>query len=397
VENLKVKLIKDTFYNEKQTKKELCDFIMKTDRLSMWTECRKFEDNFAQKQGARNCSMFTSGSAANLALIQSLINLKKLNKGDTVAFSAVTWSTNVMPIIQLGLNVHPIDVEVDTLNSSSELFERALNENPSIKAFFITNVLGFCSDIDKIADICKEKGIILIEDNCESFGTIYKGKKLGSYGLAGTFSFYVGHHMSTIEGGALCTDDEELDIMVKMVRSHGMDRNLDEDKKLKVREKFNLGDFYSRYTFYTLGYNLRPNEINGFLGNNQLQYIDEIFRIRNENFKKFLPAVNKNDIIPIRHEHIDFVSNFAFPVICKDKTTLNRYIKVFEDAGIEIRPVVSGNMMNQIFIKDYIGSKKFDLPGAQKIHEDGFYFGNNPDMTENEISIVIKAFKDASK
>lgn len=388
--------MKFTFYNEEQTKRELCEFIMKTNRLSMGIECLKFEINFGIHQGAKNCSMFTSGSTANLALIQSLINLGKLKKGDTIAFSAVTWSTNVMPILQLGLNIHPVDVEVDTLNSSSELFEKALNENPSIKAFFITNVLGFCSDIDKITQICKTRGIILIEDNCESFGTKYKGKKLGSYGLAGTFSFFVGHHMSTIEGGALCTDDKELDTMVKMVRSHGMDRNLDEDTRAKVREKFQLNDFYSKYTFYTLGYNLRPNEINGFLGNNQLHYVDKIFQKRNENFKKFASAVNKRDIIPINHKHIEFVSNFAFPVICKDKDTLNRYINVFEKAGVEIRPVVSGNMMNQIFIKDYT-SKKFDLPGAQKIHEDGFYLGNNPDMTDEEIEIVIKAFQDASR
>lgn len=394
--DLKVKLIKSTFFNEEKTKKELCDFIMKTDRLSMWTECRSFETNFAKHQGAKNCSMFTSGSAANLALIQSLINLKRLNRGDTVAFSTVTWSTNVMPIIELGLKVHPVDVEIDTLNSSSKLFEQALDENPNIKAFFLTNVLGFCADIDKIAEICRKRNIILIEDNCESLGTVYKGKKLGAYGLAGTFSFYVGHHMSTIEGGALCTDDQDLDTMVKMVRSHGMDRNLDEDRRVEVRKKYDLDDFYSRYTFYTLGYNLRPNEINGFLGNNQLQYIDEIFKIRNQNFKKFLSAVNNNDIFPIRHEHIDFVSNFAFPVICKNKKTLNKYIKVFEEAGIEIRPVVSGNMMNQIFIKEFV-SGKYNLPGAQKIHEDGFYFGNNPDMTQEEIDIVVKAFIDASK
>lgn len=396
MDNLKVKLIKSTFYDEDQTKKELCEFIMKTDRLSMSTECRKFETNFANFQKSKNCSMFTNGSTANLALIQSLINLGRLKKGDTVAFSAVTWSTNVMPLLQLGLNIHPVDVEVDTLNSSAKLFKKALKKNPSIKAFFITNALGFCSDIDEIARICVDKGIILIEDNCESLGTIYKGKKLGSFGLAGTFSFYLGHHMSTIEGGALCTNDEELDTMIKMVRSHGMDRNLDEDRKIKVREKFHLDEFYSKYTFYTLGYNLRPSEINGFLGNNQLQYLDKIFNKRNENFIKFVTAVNKKDIVPIRYDHIEFVSNFTFPVICKNKDILNRYISVFEETGIEIRPVISGNMMNQIFIKDYT-TKTYNLPGAQKIHENGFYFGNNPDMTDEEINIVIKAFHDASK
>ena len=148
----------------------------------------------------------------------------------------------------------------------------------------------------KIADICKKRNIILIEDNCESLGSIFKGKKLGSFGLASSFSFYVGHHMSTIEGGAICTDDENLAIMLKIVRAHGWDRNLNPEQQTKIRNKYKIGQsFYSKYTFYNLGYNLRPTEITGFLGNIQLSYIEEIITKRNKNFLEMAKAIYKHE------------------------------------------------------------------------------------------------------
>ena len=201
-----IKLIKNTFYKEKETSCLLAKFVTGTSKLSFGVECEKFEENFAKYQGRKYCIFVNSGSSANLALIQALINLGRLKRNDKVGFSAVTWSTNTMPIIQLGLNPIPVDVELDTLNISSRTLIKTI-EDIKINAMFLTNLLGFCDDIDKIVKLCDALDIILIEDNCESLGTIYKGKKLGNYGLASTFSFYVGHHMSTIEGGAICTDD----------------------------------------------------------------------------------------------------------------------------------------------------------------------------------------------
>ena len=262
-----IKLIKSTFYKEEQTKKELCDFIQKAEILSFGPECKRFEKEFAKWQKRKHCVFLNSGSSANLAIVQALLNEGKIAKGDMVGFSALTWSTNVMPIIQLGLEAIPVDIELDTLNVSSRKLKDALEKYP-LKMFFLTNLLGFCDDIDEIKRICNEKNIILIEDNCESLGTVYQNKLLGNYGLASTFSFYVGHHMSTIEGGAVCTDDDDLAEMLRIVRAHGWDRNLSNDQQLKIRNKFNVNStFYSRYTFYNLGYNLRPTEINGFIGN----------------------------------------------------------------------------------------------------------------------------------
>ena len=260
-----IKLIKSTFYQEKETKEKLCNFIKKAKTLSFGIECEKFETNFAKWQGRKQCVLLNSGSSANMALIQALLNLGKLKKGEAVGFSAVTWSTNVMPLIQLGLVPVPVDVELDTLNTSSRNFLDVLKKY-NLRALFLTNLLGFCDDIDVIKKICDARKIILLEDNCESLGTEYQGKKLGNFGLAATFSFYVGHHMSTIEGGAVLTDDKKLATMLRIVRAHGWDRNLDLVRQENLRKKFKVNStFYSRYTFYDLGYNFRTTEINGFL------------------------------------------------------------------------------------------------------------------------------------
>ncbi|HEX7041639.1 MAG TPA: aminotransferase class V-fold PLP-dependent enzyme, partial [Patescibacteria group bacterium] len=234
-----IPLIKSTFYKESLTKRKLTSFLKSTSILSLSKECIKFEKNFSNWQGRKYTILVNSGSSANLAIIQSFLNLGKLKKGDKVGFSAVTWSTNVMPLLQLGLKPIPIDVELNTLNISSLTLKKSLKKH-KIKALFLTNLLGFCSDIEEIAKECKKNKIIFFEDNCESLGTEYKGKKLGNFGLASTFSFYVGHHMSTIEGGAICTDDEKLATMLSLVRAHGWGRNLEFLKQKELREKFKI-------------------------------------------------------------------------------------------------------------------------------------------------------------
>ena len=279
-----IKLIKSTFYNESLTKKKLIDFLKDAKQLSFGPQCEQFERNFARYQERKDCVFVNSGSSANLALIQAYLNLGRLKKGDLVGFSSLTWSTNVMPLIQLGLKAVPIGVELDTLNVSSEKLLRILDKY-DLKALLLTNLLGFCDDIDKIERVCQERNIILLEDNCESLGTVYKGTKLGNFGAASTFSFYVGHHMSTVEGGAICTDDEGLATMLRLVRAHGWDRNLKFTKRRELQKKFQINStFYSRYTFYDLGFNLRPTEINGFIGNAQLKFINEVIKKRKDNF-----------------------------------------------------------------------------------------------------------------
>lgn len=390
-----IKLVKSTFYQEEETKKKLSKFIIDSNYLSLGAECMKFEKAFAKYQKRKYCILYNSGSSANLALLQSLYNLGKIEKGDNAGFSAISWPTNVSPIIQLGLNPIPVDVELDTLNVSSKKLGEVLKKF-TLRLFFITNLLGFCDDIEKIQEICKKNKIILIEDNCESLGTIYKGKKLGNYSLASTFSFFVGHHMSTIEGGAVCTDNEELWMMLNIVRAHGWDRNLPEKYQKKLRTKFKVSSsFYAKYSFYDLAYNLRPMEINAFIGNIQLKFLPEIIKIRNNNFFKIAPALyaKTDKYYPMKYNHLEFLSNFAIPLICKSEEMRDALIKKCKNK-IEIRPVVGGDMTEQPFFLKYApdSAKLLNQSNAVLIHKQGLYFGNNPELTDQEIDQIINIF-----
>lgn len=387
-----ISLVKSTFYREKETKKKLAEFISKAKYLSFGSECQKFEENFAKFQGAKHCIFVNSGSSANLALVQALLNLGKLKKGDLVGFSALTWSTNVMPLIQLGLSAVPIDVELDTLNVSSQKIEDKLKKY-NLKMIFLTNLLGFTDDIDRIRDLCKKNKIILIEDNCEGLGTVYKGTRLGNFGLASTVSFYVGHHMSTIEGGAICTDNENLASQLRLVRAHGWDRNLTSKRQQKIRHKFKVNStFYSRYTFYDLGYNLRPTEINGFIGNTQIKYLPEIVAKRESNFKELAHKIyDDSRYYPIRFDHFDTFSNFAFPLICKSQKIRDDLVEKC-NKKVEIRPIVGGDMAHQPFFSKYMKEYLEQNNNAKLIHEQGLYFGNNAELTRPEIKEIIKIF-----
>lgn len=388
-----IKLIKSSFYNEEETKNKLCDFIKSAEQFSIWKYCNQFEKDYADWQNRKYCVFFNSWSSANLALIQSMINMWKLNKWDKIGFSSLTWSTNVMPIIQLWLDAIPVDVELNTLNVSLRTFKKVIEKN-NIKALFITNLLWFCDNIDEIKKYCDENNILLLEDNCESMWTVYNWIKLWNYSFASTFSSFVWHHMSTIEWWMVCTDDRDLYIMLNMVRAHGWDRNLSQEIQNEIREKNNVDkSFYSKYTFYTLWYNLRPNEITWFLGCEQLKYLDEIVEKRIINFDKFLDAVNSNsDFYDIKSNHIEKLSNFAVPVICKSKEILNKYIDIFTRNNIEIRPIVWWDLTQQLFWKKIYGENNEET-NAKLIHEQWFYFGNSPEYTKEEIDLIIGCLK----
>jgi CDP-6-deoxy-D-xylo-4-hexulose-3-dehydrase len=380
-----IKLIKSSFYHEAETKRALTEFILSEDILSMNKECRKFEEAFAAKQERKYAVFVSNGSVANLLLIQALLNLGRLNKGDNVGFSALTWPTNVMPLIQLGLNPVAIDCNLETLNVSPENLNSRIKD---IEALFLTNVLGFCDDIVRIKKMCDENDVILLEDNCESLGSKVNETLLGNFGVASTFSFFVGHHMSTIEGGMVCTDDEELHDYLVMARAHGWDRNLSPDKQQAFRAKAGVNDFYAKYTFYDIASNFRPTEINGFIGNTQIKYWDEIVQKRVVNFKRFQGAVDANeDFYHYDLSHMQLISNFSMPIICKTSEFAKHYREKFEKAEAEIRPIIAGNMTKQPFYKKYV---KVDnpLPYSDLAHENGFYFGNNPEMTEFEVDTL---------
>jgi CDP-6-deoxy-D-xylo-4-hexulose-3-dehydrase len=380
--------MKFAFLNENETKKALANFIQETSQFSMGPTCMKFETAFAEKQNRRYAVLFNSGASANLAMLQALKNLGYIKEGDKIGFSALTWSTNVFPIIQLGFVPVAIDCEVNRLNvTSNNLLERL--DEVDIKAFFATNVLGFTGDLDIIKQICENKGILFLEDNCESLGTVYKGIKAGNFGLASTFSFFVAHHMSTIEGGMVCTDNYELAQMLKMVRANGWDRNLDVKKQVELRKQNNISsEFIAKYTFYDLGFNMRPTEITGFLGLYQMNFLDDNIKTREANYLNLETYLKDNtDFILPDHTNIDVLSTFAFPIICKDEETRKFYLEQFAGAGIEVRPMIAGNIQNQPFYNKY-NIKKYKCEGADFLHNCSFYCGNYPELTMFDLNTI---------
>lgn len=384
-----IPLMRNAFLGEAQTRRALADFILHAPRLSMDAKCREFEIAFAAQEGRAAAVLFNSGGSANLAMIQALKNLGRLKDGDKVGFSAVTWSTNIMPLIQLGLRPVPVDCDRSTINVMSAELARVIDQE-KLKAMFLTNVVGFCGDLPAIRELCKAKNVILLEDNCESLGTELPEGRAGSFGLMSSFSFYIAHHMSTIEGGVVCVDDPELDEMLRIVRANGWDRNLTPGQQARLRKAHGIKDeFQSKYTFYDLGYNLRPSEITGFLGLEQLKYLDAAVGAREANYNRFERLVRGcEDILVPNRAHIRRLSNFSFPVLCRTPQARQKRLARFHAAEIEIRPLIAGNMTLQPFYAKYVGGPTPRLPGADFFHNNAFYFGNYPELTEEDLSAI---------
>ncbi len=386
-----IPLMKNAFLEESATREALASFLKEDAPLSMGKQCAAFESGFASFQGRKHAVLFNSGASANLALLQACINAGKLRRGANIGFSSVTWATNVMPIIQLQMLPVPLDCSQETLNVMSSNLEERLSDTP-LDAVFITNALGFTGDLEVIRDLCNKKGILLLEDNCESLGTALPEGYAGNFGLASTFSFYIAHHMSTIEGGMVCTDDDDLSDMLRLVRANGWDRNLSPEAQARIRKEHEIkDDLEAKYSFYDLGFNLRPTEITGLLGNMQLNYLPSAIEKRALTYEKFAGIIANNpDLIPVKSAHLSVVSNFALPILCKTQEVKARYLDRFLQREIELRPIIAGNMQNQPFYKKYV-TKRYPLPGADFIQQNGFYCGNCPDYTEGDLSAIFSA------
>ena len=386
-----IKLVSSTFVNEQETKKALCDFIMRSEKLSMGEECLKFEKSFAEWQGSRFALLVNSGSSANLLLVQAMLNSGRWKVGDVIGVSALTWSTNVMPLIQLGLVPALVDVDIHSLNITEATLVTA-HKTMAITGLFITNCLGLSPDLAAITRYCDENSIGMIEDNCESMGSSLDGKKTGNFGLGASFSLFVGHHLSVIEGGIVCTDDEEFYHQMIIARAHGWTRHLPEEKREGLRSEHKIDPFYEQYFFVESGFNLRPTEITGFLGNQQLTYIDMIVSEREKNYVLAKQLISKNDeLIKIRDEGMDKISSFAIPVLCRNPEIKTKLLGVCKDLNIETRPMIAGSMARQPFMSKYVW-KSDKLDGADFIHDNYFYIGNHEAFGEKEYLALENLF-----
>lgn len=374
----KINLVKETITKSEIDK--LCNWLQTYPKLTKGELTIEFEKIWSEWLGVKYSVFLNSGSSANLAMIYSLILSKKL-KNNKIIVPAISWVTTVTPAIQLGLEPIMCDSDPDNLGLNiSHLKELIKEHNPS--SLILVHVLGVPNNMKEIIELCNDNDILLLEDTCESVGSKYYNKKLGSFGHMSSFSFYYGHHLSTIEGGMVCTNDENFYHILLSIRSHGWDRDLPDHKKNELRKKYEVSDFRALYTFYNPGFNLRSTDLQAFIGINQMENIDANIKIREKNYNLYNTLI-KDSIWKIKPPENSYISNMAYPLI-SDKIEL--LVELLNKNNIECRPLICGSMNEQPFWYERFGKK--ELPNAKKVHEKGLYIPNHQDLTENEIIFI---------
>lgn len=382
---MEIKLTSNTISD--QDVDELCEFIKtKPRKLTYGKQVREFEESFSKKLGTKYSVLVNSGSSANLLMIAALIErgISKFNK--KIVVPALSWATDIAPIMQLGLQPVLCDCNMQDLSVDvKHLEEIFIKESPS--ALLLVSVLGLVPNMDIIETLCDKYHVVLIEDNCESLMSEYHGIKLGNFGMMSSFSLFHSHHISTIEGGVITTNNEYLYEMLLMLRSHGWDREVSDSTKNALREKWVVSDFNSMYKFYVPGFNVRPTEITGFLGKKQLDKLDSLCYNRERNFLSFYKKFSKKSWKPISHGSV--TSSFALPIISENR---NEIVKRCKLANIECRPLISGSMSLQPFFVQRYGYKK--MKNAEYIDKYGMYLPNHHDIDEDKIDYMYSEISD---
>ena len=359
----------------------LVDFIRHTKRFTQFDKVREFEHTYAAWQGARYCVFTNSGSSANLLLVSSAKELLGWQNGDEVIVPAVTWPTTVTPVMQCGLT--PVFVDANLTDLSLDYAQLASKITDRTRGIVLAHLLGFPADVEKIRDLASERGIAILEDCCESQGATLHGLKVGNLGLAGTFSFYWGHHMTSVEGGMICTGHEELFKLLVLKRSHGLARELPNEYHPAIKARYPDIDF--NFLFLTDGMNFRNTEFSAVLGLCQLRRIDDFIRIRNRNYGRFLEICKRypKELITLEAEGI---SSFVLPFIFRNSLQKQEFQKLIQSVGIESRPLISGNLLRQPFLQHYYDVR--DYPNADLLHTNAFYVGNNQFVGEERIQFL---------
>lgn len=362
---------------------EAIQSVIAKDMYTMGEGVKQFEENFAKFVNSKYAVMVNSGSSANLLAVGALFYTKnpKLKRGDEVIVPAVSWSTTYYPLYQYGLKLKFVDVDLETLNFDLVQLEKAVTENT--KMILAVNLLGNPNDFDAINKIINGRDILLMEDNCESMGAEYKGKQTGTFGIVGTYSTFYSHHMATMEGGIVVTDDEELYHVLICIRAHGWTRHLPKENKVS-----NKSDdwFEESFRFILPGYNFRPVEMSGAIGIEQLKKLPDFLAKRRENAVLFnsLFANHKDFYI---QKDIDNSSWFGFSFIIKPESTLKRsdIVKKLEANGIDCRPIVTGDFTKNEVLRFFDYEIFGEMKNAQYLDKNGFFVGNHQVTLTEEI------------
>ena len=356
--------------------------VIDSDNYTMGKNVAQFETDFGKFINRKFCLMVSSGSAANLISIASFFYTKNpmLKKGDEVIVPAVSWSTTYFPLQQFGLKLKFVDIDLNTLNYDLNALNSAITNKT--KMIVVVNLLGNPNDFDVINKIIKDKNIFIFEDNCESLGAEYKGKKTGTFGVIGTFSTYFSHHISTMEGGFVTTDNEEIYHILLSLRAHGWTRNL--PKKNFVANKSDDW-FEESFRFVLPGYNVRPIEICGAIGVKQLAKTPYFPKKRRENAELFVKLFKDHPNYLIQ-KNIDKSSWFGFSLIIKQESNVKRkkIIDILQKNKVECRPIVTGNFVRNEVMKYFDYEVHEELKNANYLHDNGFFVGNShKNLTKN--------------
>jgi CDP-6-deoxy-D-xylo-4-hexulose-3-dehydrase len=361
--------------------------VIESGQFTMGDRVARFERDFADYLGSSYAVAVNSGSSANLLMVGALFYSRndsfRLKKGDEVIVPAVSWGTTYFPLHQYGLKLRFVDIDLDTLNYDLEKLSAAVNNRT--KLIVTVNLLGNPNDFDIIKSVAN--GITVIEDNCESLGAEYRGKKTGTFGLVASHSTFFSHHISTMEGGVIVTDDEEIYHILLSLRAHGWTRNLPVENRLCSKDTSNL--LQENFRFVLPGYNVRPTEFVGALGIEQLKKIPDLVLSRRRNGLLMQEALQDHKSLMIQKE-IGSSSWFGFSLVIKPGSEMSRddLAEKLTSLGFEVRPIVAGNFCasESLRFMDYeiVG----EVSNAEYMHHHGLYIGNQHGSMESAVSKI---------
>lgn len=381
-----IRLAENTISQEELV--SLSKWIPETPQLTKGPLVVEFEKKFANYIGTKHCVMVNSGSSANLLMAYALLEGDYL-KNKKVVVPAISWITTLSPFLQFGFDVILCDSNNKNLGlDTAKLEEIFIKEKPSL--LILVHVLAHLNNMDEIHRLCEKYNVLVIEDACEALGTKHiNGKKAGNLSLAGSFSFYYGHHISTIEGGAVTTNDTKLYNLMLSIRSHGWSRDVDQEYKESWKKEFTIDSVREYYTFYYPGFNLRSTDLNAFIGISQLEKMVEICKVREENYN-FYNKYLENKFWKQESEYSE-LSSFAYGTIVENREEVFNHLKAND---IEVRPLICGSMGKQPFwIKKY-GQTSLEV--ADIVHDFGLYLPNHLYLDEEKIKFVCEKFKEVA-
>jgi len=377
--------------------------VLRTGELTIGKKVAEFETAMADYLKVKHFIMVNSGSSANLAIIESLVRPSSgeplLPTGSRVIVPAIAWPTTVWPIIQLGLEPVFVDIDQRTLGLDLKEARKVLEKDRSIKALMIIHPLGLCLDGEELKQLCNDFGLILLEDNCESLGSRFNGEMAGTLGTAGSFSFYFSHHLTTMEGGGVATNDFELAQDLQSIRSHGWSRNRTDHKKWELENP----EIDSRFMFVSGGYNIRPMEIQAAIGLSQLKRLPENIRRRQEIAGYIHNEIKDSTFELIGHEYLqpeDEINRHTWMLLSiraidANFKELKSYMGLLEDLEIDTRPPLTGNFTKQPALKKLLPnlSLKNNYPIADKISESTFLVACHHDLTDAQVEFLGQSLK----